>query len=142
MENETIEEIKDPQGLLKAYNQAKADIVALREENKSLKSQVETEVPDQWKAKALAAEIKSAIKDLGVKNAERLLPLIGTEGIDFDESGKVTGLTARINALKADLPELFDPKHRVGGRADIFADNPVGKTLSASEIQANALLGR
>lgn len=117
-------EIKDPAGLLAAYDQAKADLVEMRKENKQLKSQVETLNTDEFRARALKAETKLALQAQGIKDVDRLMPYIGTEGLDFDDEGAVTGLDDRLKALQKDLPEIFDAKRRVGGKADIHADSP------------------
>lgn len=142
MENETVE-IKDPEALLKAYEQAKKDLVALRDKNKTLESQVETlssdTGADTWKARALKAETRLALKDQGVKDVDRLMKFVDTEGLDFDDEGNVTGLTEKLDGLKNDLPEIFDPKRRAGGKADIFADNAVEKSKSTTEAQVDAL---
>ena len=135
------EEIKDPQGLLKAYNQAKADLVELRSENKRLKSQIETNDSDEWKKRAVQAETRLALNAEGIKDVDRLMNYVGTDGIEFDDNGNLTGLSERIETLKTDLPELFDVKRRVGGKADIFANDPAQSPPSASELQARQLLG-
>lgn len=119
-ENEN--EVRDPAGLLAAYEKAKEDLVNLRNEHKALQDKMETMTEDQFRLKALAAETKLALQSKGLKDTDRLMPYIGTDGLDFDEEGHVTGLDERLEKLKADLPEVFDPKVRAGGRADIFAD--------------------
>jgi hypothetical protein len=118
-------EVKDPAGLLAAYEKAKADLVALRNENKALQSQVETLNADEFRARALKAETKLALQAQGIKDVDRLMPYIGTEGLDFDADGKVSGLSERMESLRKDLPEVFDPKVRAGGKADIFANDSV-----------------
>lgn len=146
------EEIRDPAGLLAAFNKAKDDLVALRNENTTLKEsnaaaaaadadKDSTDESETWRNRAVTAETKLALGGHGIKDVDRLMPYIGTEGISFDEDGKLTGLDERIEKLKVDLPELFDVKRRVGGRADIFADNVSKKELNASEIQARQLIG-
>lgn len=122
-ENET-EEVKDPAGLLAAYTKAKEDLVNLRNENKALQKQIEEVNTDEFRARALKAETKLALQAQGIKDVDRLMPYIGTEGLDFDDKGAVTGLDDRLKALQKDLPEIFDPKRRVGGKADIHADSP------------------
>lgn len=118
-------EVKDPQGLLAAYEKAKADLVALRNENKALTEQMATLNENEFRARALKAETKLALQAQGIKDVDRLMPYIGTEGLDFDADGKVTGLDDRLTSLRKDLPEVFDPKVRAGGKADIFANDSV-----------------
>lgn len=124
MTDET-KEIRDPEGLLAAYDKAKADLVALRAEHKALQDQVANATPDEYRVKALNAETRLALQAQGIKDVDRLMPYIGVDGLDFDADGKVTGLDDRLTALKKDLPEVFDPKVRAGGKGDIFADNSV-----------------
>lgn len=134
-EENKAEEIKDPQGLLAAYNKAKEDLVALRTENKTLKASVEEaanapkvdvdEVTAEWKKRAINAETRLALNSQGIKDADRLMKYVGTDGLDFDENGSLTGLDERLAELKTDLPEIFDAKRRVGGNADIFANDSV-----------------
>lgn len=137
-------EIRDPEGLLKAYEQAKADLVSLRTENKELKSQIETatsqEVDSEWKTKALLAETKLALNAQGIKDVDRLIKYVGTEGLDFNEEGAVVGLDDRLKTLRTDLPEIFDAKRRVGS-ADIFADNAANVTVDPIREQVRRALG-
>lgn len=147
MTDENKTEIRDPEGLLKAYEQAKADLVALRAENKNLTEQVtemtskmESMSEDNMRNRALAAETKLALQAQGIKDVDRLIPYIGTDGLDFDpETGKVVGLDDRLKGLQKDLPEIFDPKVRAGGKADIFADNSVETKLQGTEAQVARL---
>lgn len=125
-------EVRDPQGLLKSYNQLKEDIKSVREQLASLQSEKDSLASakdkledavknDVWKQRALASEIKGSLEKQGLRDAERLMKYVGTEGLDFNEEGKLVGLDDRLKTLKSDLPEIFDPRRRAGGRADIFA---------------------
>jgi len=121
------EEVKNPEAVLAELRRAQEDLKNLRaelqsltEERDSLKRAVE-ESP--FKDKAIEAETKLALQDLGLSDGDRLIKYIGKDGIDFDENNNLSGLTERIESLKADLPELFDVKRRVGGKADIFAND-------------------
>lgn len=133
MEEEMTEEVKkeevhDPQALLAAYKKAKEDLVTLRGRVAEAQTEVDNLKSSDFRLKAIAAEAKLAIQGLGIKNVERLMPYIGTEGLDFDTDGNVTGLKERLEALKKDLPEIFDAKRRAGGKADIYADDNVDET--------------
>lgn len=132
-------EIRDPEGLLKAYEQAKADLVSLRNENKTLSEKVESLSGDAMRNRALTAETKLALQAQGIKDVDRLMPYIGTDGLDFDENGAVVGLDDRLSNLRKDLPEVFDPKVRAGGKADIFANDSVEHKLSGTEAQVARL---
>lgn len=123
--SEENNEVRDPDGLLAAYNKAKEDLVALRNEHKALQDQVASLNTDEFRLKALSAETKLALQAQGIKDVDRLMPYIGTDGLDFDADGKVTGLDDRLKNLRKDLPEVFDAKVRAGGRADIFANDNV-----------------
>lgn len=141
MEEEKKTEIRDPEGLLKAYEKAKADLVALREEHKSLQEQLQSLNTDEMRLKALTAEAKLALQAQGIKDADRLMPYIGTDGLDFDEEGQVKGLDERLETLKKDLPEVFDPKVRAGGKADIFADSPSEANQDPLRLAVKKALG-
>lgn len=143
MENE---EVKDPEAVLAELRRAQADLKELRSTLKSLeterdglKSQVESLSADEMRLRALTAETKLALSAQGIGDVDRLMKYVGTDGIDFDEDGKVTGLDERLSALKTDLPELFDNKRRVGGKADIFADTNVETQKSGTEMQVERL---
>lgn len=122
-ENEN--EVRDPAALLAAYNKSKEDLLTLREKLKGLEQKQKELNEDTFRLKALAAETKLALHNRGFKDAERLMPYVGTEGLDLAEDGSVAGLDERLAVLKKDLPEVFDPKVRAGGKADIFADSAV-----------------
>lgn len=140
MTEEETQEVKDPQALLAAYNKAKEDLIALRDKHKELESKLKELNEDKFRLQALAAETKLALHGQGIKDADRLMPYIGTDGLDFDDEGKVTGLTERLAALKKDLPEVFDPKVRAGGKADIYQDDSATATQDPFRQQIHAAL--
>lgn len=126
------EEVKNPEAVLAELRRAQEDLKALRAEvqsltteRDSLASKVESSKDDVFRARALAAETKLALNAQGIKDTDRLMKYVGTDGIDFDDEGNVTGIDERLKALRADLPELFDVKRRVGGKADIHANDAV-----------------
>lgn len=131
MENNEVqqEEIQNPEAVLAELRRTQEDLKNLRaelktvtEERNTLKAAVEeNNLP--FKDKAIEAETKLALKGLGLDDPDRLMRYIGKDGIDFDENGGLSGLNERIEQLKSDLPELFDVKRRVGGKADIFAND-------------------
>lgn len=128
-EGVTTEEIKNPEAVLAELRRAQEDLKTLRaeltsltEERDSLKAAVDE---DPFRTKAIDAETKLALKGLGLNDPDRLIRYIGRDGIDFDENGGLTGLSERIEQLKGDLPELFDVRRVVGGKADIFANDTV-----------------
>lgn len=124
------EEVKDPAAVLAELRRVQEDLKAVRAELKTtqderdgLKSQVESLGSDEMRTKALLAETKLALQKQGIKDVDRIIKYVGTEGLDFDDKGGVSGLEDRLKTLKTDLPEIFDPKVRAGGKADIFAND-------------------
>lgn len=121
------EEVNDPQAVLAALRAAQAEIKRISGEREELKKEMEalqeSMKEDEWRNRALMAEVRSDLTRRGLKDADRLIKVLGTDGIDFDAEGKVTGLDERISAATKDYPELFDPKVRAGGKADAFANN-------------------
>jgi hypothetical protein len=144
-ENTGVEpEIKDPKAVLAALERAKSDAKKFREEKEALEitlNETNKKVAE-FSGKLLKEKTKQGISSLGVKDPERLMKYVDFNNLQFSEEMEVVGLEDQIDNIKRDLPELFDPKLRVGGQADA-ADVPpaiVGKTVS--EKQARYLLGR
>ena len=138
--------IEDIQAYYDAHEKAKADLVALRSENKDLKANQDDGTADEkvaeWKKRAIRAEAKVALEETGVKNADRILKYANLDSVDFDEEGNLTGLDESIDSIKQDFPELFDKKRRAGSSsADIHADNPASAQKSLTEMQVDAILG-
>lgn len=145
---ENTEEVKDPAAVLAELRRAQTDLKELRAtvktleaERDSLKAQTEQLDSDEMKLRALKAEVKLALQAQGIKDADRLMPYIGTEGIDFGEDGAVVGLDDRLSNLRKDLPEVFDPKVRAGGKADIFANDAVTQKKTGTEAQVARIFG-
>lgn len=136
-----VEEVKDPTAVLAELRRAQEDLKAVRAENRELKKQAENNDPTEWKERAIKAETKLALSATGLKDTDRLLNYVTTDGIEFDEDGNLTGLDEKLTQLKTDLPELFDPKRRVGGKADIFADDPAEPKTDPLRQQVRAALG-
>lgn len=138
------EEIKDPAAVLAALKRANDEAKARREDNDALKARI-TELEskgsnDKYKDRALKSEIRTQLKEKGIKNVEGVLKHISLSGVDFDEEDNLIGLDATLKTLKEDIPELFSPKARAG-TVEQFADGAVKKKLSASEIQAAYVRG-
>ena len=142
MADENTNEVRDPQGLLAAYNKAKEDLVELRATNKQLETQlaaVDQDAITKWKERALKAEAKMTLENDGVKNADRILKYISLDGVDFDEEGNLTGLDAKVEEVKTDFPELFDTKRRAGRTGiDATADNPVKPVKDLTDMQVDS----
>lgn len=130
-EETTMEEtVQDPAAVLAELRRAQDDLKALRAELNEAKTgreaaekALEENTPDEWKKRALTAETRVALSSQGIKDVDRLINYVGTDGLDFDDNGKITGLDERMTQLKKDLPEVFDAKRRAGGKGDIFAND-------------------
>jgi len=140
----TSEEIKDPAAVLAALDRAKKDAKAAREEKEALEAKLAQYEQDNAKfsGRLLREKVIQELSNLNITNAERILKFVKFEGLSFDDELNVVGLEDQINELKADFPELFDPKLLVAGKADSAETKSVDKKISASERQAMAVLGR
>lgn len=137
------EEVKDPQGLLKAYRQLQEDIVAVRKERDELQEAGSEEVINKWKTRALQAEAKFAVQGTGVKDSERVLKYLNLDGVDFDEKGEVTGLKEKLEEIKKDFPELFDAKKRAGRTSvDIHEGKPTERKRTGTEAQVERIFSK
>jgi hypothetical protein len=146
-EETTMDEVRDPQGLLTAYNNLKEEIKRISAERDSLtkeKEALEAASKDNaWRNRALLAEVKASLTNKGLKDADRLLKVLGTDGIDFDDEGNITGLDERVKEATKDFPELFDPKVRAAGKANAHASETVEtKRDPIREAVSSALTGR
>ena len=140
----TSTEIKDPQAVLAALERAKGDAKKFRVEKEALEKELEglKSTSQQVQTKLINEKIIKHLSELGIKNADRLMKYIKSESLNLDESFELSGLDEQIESLKTDFPELFDPKHIVGGKADAGDKSPINAKLSASQIQAQLVLGR
>lgn len=145
MTEQNQEQVRNEEGLLAAYNHLKEEIRKISAERdelvKSRDALQEAADNDEWRNRALLAEIKSSLTSRGLKDVERLVPLLGTEGIEFDDEGKVKGLDERLTAKSKEYPELFDPKRRAGGKADVFANEPSEPKVDPLREQVRQALG-
>lgn len=134
-------EIKDPKAVLDALERAKADAKKYREEAEALKSEVETlkttlEQPNEWKDRTRDLMIK---QELGT-GADRLMKFIDMDSITFNDDGDLEGVTEAVAKVKADLPELFDSKRRVGGAADLYEKGETPVRPTGTEAQVSRLM--
>lgn len=145
-------EIKDPKAVLDALERAKADARKYREQAEGLQEQVssltterdklkESLDSDEWRNKVRDLSIRQALKDQG-HNPDRVMKYLSLDGISLDEEGKLSGLDESLATVKKDLPELFDPKRRVGGAADLFEKGDVDTKKTGSQTQVARLLNR
>lgn len=140
--NEVV--INDPKAVLDALDRAKSDAKKLREEKDQL--QVDLDSKDQaiaeYSGKLLREKVLKKMSDEGIKDPTRLMKFINTSTLSFDDNLEVIGFEDQFNQLKEDLPEIFDPKLRVGGQADTAIKASVSTQYSATQLQAAKILGK
>lgn len=144
--NETMPEvtIEDPKAVLDALDRAKNDAKKFREEKEKL--EIDLNSKDQtiaeYSGKLLREKVLQKISEEGIKDPKRILKFMNLNTLEFDENLEVTGFEDQFNQLKEDLPEVFDPKLRVGGQADTAVKASVSTQFSASQLQAAKILGK
>lgn len=147
-QNEIVEgtstEIKDPRAVLSALERAKAEAKKFRLEKEALENDTMSYKAklDNLQQRVVKNELIEKLKEMGIPSGNRLLKYINMNEIQFDDDFNITGLETQIDALKTDLPELFDPKMIVAGKADTGVASTADIELSASEIQAKKILGK
>lgn len=145
-ENQKVEEVKieDPAAVLSALERAKAEAKKFREEKEKLESDlnVKVEIINTYNNKLLQNSVKSRLEQDGIENAERLLRFVDFEKLQLDKENNLVGFEDQLESLKSDLPEIFDAKLRVGGKADGAASTVVNTKISATELQARQILGK
>lgn len=130
-----------------ALDKYKKENKKFREERDSFKAQVDEGVSNdenltKFKTRALKAEAKLRLQDQGIKDVDRLTKYIDFDGVTVNDDDSIEGLDEKIESLKGDFPELFDPKKRVAGTADAGnGTKEVRKPMSATEIQMAQILG-
>jgi hypothetical protein len=126
-----------------ALDRYKKENEKFRTQRDEYKAQAEAgEANEAFKNRALQAEAKLKLTALGVKDTDRLVKYIDYTHAAFDDEGNITGLDEQIESLKNDFSEVFDPKRRVGGKADAAADTPPATPKSTTEMQVAKLFGR
>ena len=146
-ENQVTEKettIEDPIAVLSALDRAKADAKRFREEKEKLESDLNVKVGiiNDYNNKLLQNTVKSRLEKDGIENVERLLRFVNFEKLQLDAENNLVGFEDQLEGLKTDLPEIFDPKIRVGGKADGAASTSVSTKISATELQARTILGK
>jgi hypothetical protein len=140
----TSTEIKDPKAVLDALDRAKKDAKQFRLEKEELEKQLSlaTQTSSAVKSKLLNQMITQHLAGLGIQNSDRLMKYIKAESLILTDDFELEGLDEQINSIKADFPELFDPKLLVGGKADSAHSTPVKQPMTASQKQALLVLGK
>jgi hypothetical protein len=136
--------LNDPKAVLAALDRAKNDAKKFREEKEKLEVDLNSSNQKiaEFSGKLLHEKVLQKISEEGVKDGRRLLKFMDLTKFEFDENLNVVGFEDQFNQLKEDLPEIFDPKLRVGGQADTGVKASVSTRYSATELQAAKILGK
>lgn len=145
-EQSTTEEttLNDPKAVLAALDRAKSDAKKFREEKEKLEIDLNSsnqKIAD-FSGKLLHEKVLQKISAEGVKEPRRLLKFMDLNKFEFDENLEVVGFEDQFKQLQEDLPEIFDPKLRVGGQADAAMKASVSTQYSATQLQAAKILGK
>jgi hypothetical protein len=136
--------IEDPKAVLAALDRAKSDAKKFREEKEQLEVDLNSKDMKiaEYSGKLLHEKVLQKISAEGVKDPRRLLRFMDMTKFEFDENLDVVGFEDQFGKLKEDLPEIFDPKLRVGGQADSGITSAVNTKISATQLQAAKILGK
>lgn len=136
--------IEDPKAVLSALERAKGDAKKFREQAEQLEVDLNSknQMIASYSEKLLQEKVKQRLAEEGIKDSARVLKFVDLGSLQFDDNLDVIGFEDQIEKLRADLPEIFDPKLRVGGQADAAAKASVSTSYSASQLQAAKVLGR
>ncbi len=143
---ETTEEatLNDPKAVLAALDRAKNDAKKFREEKEKLEVDLNSSNQKiaEFSGKLLKEKVAQRLSAEGLKEPKRFIKYLDTLKLEFDENLEVTGLDEQLEQLKADLPEIFDAKLRVGGQADTSLKATINTQYSATQLQAAKILGK
>jgi hypothetical protein len=143
---ETTEEttLNDPKAVLAALDRAKNDARKFREEKEKLEVDLNSSNQKiaEFSGKLLHEKVLQKISEEGVKDPRRLLKFMDLTKFEFDDSLNVVGFEDQFAKLKEDLPEIFDPRLRVGGQADSGVKASVSTQYTATQLQAAKILGK
>lgn len=140
-------EIKDPEAVLAALERAKNDAKTYRERFEALQEEMNTLSAETETLRAEVNGVRGEQRENAIRKAlinegvdpDRVMKFM-PDGIEFVD-GELQGFDEALSSLKADLPEIFDAKRRVGGRIEHEIRGDVKATKSVSEMQADRLLG-
>lgn len=135
--------LNDPKAVLAALDRAKNDAKKFREEKEKLEIDLNSSNQKiaEFSGKLLHEKVLQKMSEEGVKDGRRLLKFMDLTKFEFDENFDVVGFDTQFSQLKEDLPEIFDPKLRVGGQADTGVKASVSTKLTATQLQAAKILG-
>ena len=145
-ETTTTEEttLNDPKAVLAALDRAKSDAKKFREEKEKLEIDLNSSNQKiaEFSGKLLHEKVLQKISAEGIKEPRRLLKFMDLTKFEFDEDLNVIGFEDQFKQLQEDLPEIFDPKLRVGGQADTAIKANVSTQYTATQLQAAKILGK
>ena len=145
-ETATTEEatLNDPKAVLAALDRAKSDAKKFREEKEKLEVDLNSSNQKiaEFSGKLLYEKVLQKISAEGVKEPRRLLKFMDLNKFEFDDNLDVVGFDEQFKQLQEDLPEIFDPKLRVGGQADTAVKASVSTQYTATQLQAAKILGK
>lgn len=110
-----------------------------------VRAEIESKAVATWKPLIVNQAARAALVEAGLMGApDRLLKLLDLDEIDVDpETGEIDGLEEQIEDMRKDYSSLF--RKRGGARRIDAGDKDrrerSGKKMSATELQAAALLG-
>jgi hypothetical protein len=140
IEELTQDDIDKMEAALERY---KVENQKFRTQRDEYKAQADAgELNEKFRTRALAAEAKLKLAALGVKDTDRLVKYVDFSKVAIDDEDNITGLDEQIEGLKSDFSEVFDPKKRVGGKADAAANTPASTPKTTTELQIAALFGK
>lgn len=136
----TEPQIRDADAVLAALERAKSDAKTYRE-------QLEEAQGELAGLKEQLSEQTSALKDTRLRryiteqgaDPDRVMKYIKTDDLTLTKDG-LEGFEDEFKRVKEDLPELFDPKRRVGGAVEMHTESDANHVKSVSEMQAAKLL--
>lgn len=136
--------LNDPKAVLAALDRAKNDAKKFREEKERLEIDLNSSNQKiaEFSGKLLKEKVAQRLSAEGLKEPKRFIKYLDTLKLDFDENLEVTGLDEQLEQLRADLPEIFDAKLRVGGQADTSLKATINTQYSATQLQAAKILGK
>ena len=136
--------LNDPKAVLAALDRAKNDAKKFREEKEKLEVDLNSSNQKiaEFSGKLLYEKVLQKISAEGVKEPRRLLKFMDLNKFEFDDNLDVVGFDEQFKQLQEDLPEIFDPKLRVGGQADTAVKASVSTQYTATQLQAAKILGK
>lgn len=136
----TEPQIRDADAVLAALERAKNDAKTYRE-------QLEEAQGELAGLKEQVTEQTNALKDIRLRryiteqgaDPDRVMKYIKADDLTLTKDG-LEGFEDEFKRVKEDLPELFDPKRRVGGAVEMHTESDANHVKSVSEMQAAKLL--